>query len=207
MFQKKITKEQLSKLPVKAFHGDTFLIDSYRKLKSALPYLHDNNLLGFDTETKPTFKRGNYHSVALLQLATKDKAFLIRLNKIGLPDEITEILQNKDIKKVGVAIRDDIKALQRLKRFEAGGFVELQNLVKNYGIENFGLRKLTGLILNFKISKRQQLSNWENSVLTDAQISYAATDAWVSYEIYLKLKARAIENPKVYADLQSFGNN
>lgn len=207
MFQKKISKEQLSKLPIKAFRGDTFLIDSYRKLQNALPYLHDNMILGFDTETKPTFKRGNYHSVALLQLAAKDKAFLIRLNKIGLPDEIIEILQNPDIKKVGVAIHDDIKALQRLKRFEAGGFIELQNFVKKYGIENFGLRKLTGLILDFKISKRQQLSNWENSVLTDAQILYAATDAWVSYEIYRKLKVKAVENPKVYADIENFGNN
>jgi ribonuclease D len=140
--------------------------------------------LGFDTESKPSFKKGNTNHVSLLQLATSSNAYLFRLNKTGLPETLIKVLSNPKILKVGIAIRDDIRHLMALHQFKPDGFLELQAFVKQFGIENSGLSKLTGIILNFRISKSQQLSNWENEVLTQAQQLYAATDAWAAYEIY-----------------------
>jgi ribonuclease D len=113
---------------------------------------------------------------------------LFRLNRIGLPDEVIELLANEQTIKAGAAIHDDVKGLQQLKNFKPAGFVELQQHVKNFGIENNGLKKITAIILNFRISKSQRVTNWENGELTEAQALYAATDAWVCYEIYKELE-------------------
>ena len=144
-------------------------------------------LLGCDTETRPNFKKGQRNRVALLQLSDGKQCFLFRLNMIGLPVEVASILQRTDIKKVGAAIRDDITALQKLTPFIPNGFVDIQKMMDAYGIEAKSLKKMSAIVLNFRISKSQQLSNWESPVLTHAQQLYAATDAWVSREIYLKL--------------------
>jgi len=188
MFKENISKEALSELPLRFFEGDITLVEDYNTMLKAVDYLKSFSVLGFDTETKPSFKRGQINSVALLQLATNEKAYLFRLNKIGLPNELKGILSDKSIKKVGVAIRDDIKALKKLSFFEAGGFIELQDEVQDYGIQGFSLKKMAGIVLGIRISKSQRLTNWE-SQLSEAQQNYAATDAWVSLEIYQSLVA------------------
>jgi len=184
---KSISKESLSELPVKAFEGKIIIIDYARDVKKVTPFLSKQKILGFDTETRPSFKKGVKNEVALLQLSTNNQAFLFRLNKTGLPKELTNILSNPNIIKVGVAIKDDLKDLNRLAKFTPTGFVELQEMVKEYEIENFGLKKLAGLLLGFRISKAQQTSNWEAETLNTAQIKYAATDAWVALKIYKQL--------------------
>jgi len=184
MFKESITKEELVDLPLKWFEGEIVVVDTYDDLDRAVEALSKETVIGFDTETKPAFKKGVINNVALLQLSTQSQAFLFRLNKIGLPDEICEILSNPDIIKSGVAIHDDIKGLKILRLFEPAGFVELQDHAKEIGITNFSLKKLTGIACGFRISKGQQLSNWESDVLSDAQKVYAATDAWAALEIY-----------------------
>jgi len=184
---KSISKEELNELPLESFNGEIVVVDLENDLKKILPYLKKQKILGFDTETRPTFKKGALNEVALLQLSTKKTAFIFRLNKMGLPDELVSILANPEIIKVGVAIGDDIKELKRRSKFSHAGFIEIQEKVKDFEIENFGLKKLSGLLLGFRISKAQQTSNWEAEKLTEAQIRYAATDAWVSLEIYNKL--------------------
>lgn len=187
MYRESISKDELAELPLQQFEGEILLIDSEEDYYAAVDYLSKQEILGFDTETKPSFKKGCVNQVALLQLATNEKAFLFRLNQYGLSNGIKSVLQNPNIKKIGVAIRDDIKTLQRLSHFKPGGFVELQEHVKDFGIQNFSLKKLTAIVLGFRISKSQRLSNWEAPELTEAQQNYAATDAWVSYLIYQSL--------------------
>lgn len=182
-----ISKEELNELPIQGFEGQIVVIDSVRDVVKVTPALKNESMLGFDTETRPSFKKGKKNRVALLQLSTEDTAFIFRLNKIGLPQQLVEILSDQNIQKAGVAIKDDISALRELSDFKPAGFVEIQEKVKEFNIENFGLKKLSGLLLGFRISKAQQTSNWEADQLTDAQIKYAATDAWVSLEIFNKL--------------------
>ncbi len=183
-YKETISSEEIDVLPLHSFEGEVVLVDSRAKLDEAVSYLSQFSFLGFDTETKPSFKKGQINKVALLQLSTDQKAYLFRLNHFELPIEILKIFSNPSILKVGVAIRDDIKVLQAKRRFIAAGFVELQDLAKQKGIGCFSLKKLSAIVLDIKISKAQQLSNWEADVLTEPQIRYAATDAWVSYLIY-----------------------
>lgn len=186
-FKSTITNEEISALPVRSFPGEIFYIDTYEKYLKVLPFLLGEKILGFDTETKPTFKKGKTNGVSLLQLSTSDRAFLFRLNKIGMPQEIKDILASENITKIGVAIHDDISSLRKVGEFKPAGFVDLQQYVKNFGIEDNGLKKLVAIVLGFKISKRQQTSNWEADVLSQSQIEYAATDAWVCLEIFNRL--------------------
>ncbi len=187
-FKSKLSREEIAVLPKKKFSGDIFYINSVKAFHEVFPLLNQTEVLGFDTETKPSFKKGKKNEVSLLQLSTKDQAFLFRLNQIGLPEKLVSLLSDVRIMKIGVAIHDDIIGLKRLHSFHPGGFVELQDYVKNFEIQDCGLKKLTANILGFQISKRQQTSNWESDVLTKAQIEYAATDAWVCYEIFSKLE-------------------
>jgi ribonuclease D len=186
-FQKSITDEELSELPLSIFEGKIHLIEKVEQLTDAVIYLKKQPVLGFDTETRPTFKKGQNHQVALLQLSTADEAFLIRTNLIGLSPGLIKVLASPSILKIGAAIRDDIKILQRITSFKPGGFIELQEMVKLYGIENFSLKKLAAIVCGVRISKSQRLSNWEATILTEQQQIYAATDAWIAYEIYTGL--------------------
>ena len=184
MFREKITKEELTDLPLKWFEGKIVVVNRPEQVKYVAEKLKEHRVIGFDTETRPSFKKGKINKVALLQLSTPDQAFLFRLQKTGLPKEIIEILADPEIVKPGVAIRDDIKALREMKKFEPAGFIELQDHAKELGIQNFSLKKMAAIVLGFRISKSQQLSNWEADYLSEAQQIYAATDAWVALEIY-----------------------
>ena len=188
-FQKSITKDEISDLPLEAFEGEIVIIDSDEGLVEAVEYLKQFPVLGFDTETKPSFTKGNVNTVALLQLSTYEKSFLFRLNRIGLPLPVIDLLSDPGIIKVGAAIKDDIRGLQCIIDFDGNSFLELQQYVCSFGIENFSLKKLAAIVLRIRISKRQQVSNWEAVELSVGQLRYAATDAWVSLEIYNALKA------------------
>jgi len=182
-----ISKEEIDLLPRRKFEGDIYYIDSFDAYNEFFPLINGNRTLGFDTETKPSFKKGVTNEVSLLQLCNSENCFLFRLNKIGMPESLASLLSNQSIAKAGVAIRDDISGLQRLRYFKPVNFIDLQSFVKDFGIEDNGLKKLVANILGFQISKRQQTSNWEQEELSPAQIEYAATDAWVCYEIYNSL--------------------
>ena len=183
-FKENITKEELTGLSLQWFKGDIYVVDNPQMVKTVAEFLSMQPVIGFDTETKPSFKKGVMHKVALLQLSTQDEAFLFRLNKLGLPASIRKILSDPGIVKPGVAIRDDIKGLQDISKFKPQGFIELQDFAKEIGIQDFSLKKLTAIVLGFRISKSQQLSNWEAPKLTEPQQIYAATDAWTALKIY-----------------------
>jgi ribonuclease D len=184
VYKEIILNEELSSLPLVSFEGEIIMVDNIEKDIEAFNYLSKFPFIGFDTETKPSFKKGNINNVALLQLSTNDIAFLYRLNKFNLSKHTLKLLSDQTIVKAGIAIRDDIKTLQYNRNFKPAGFIELQDEAKNKGINNFSLKKLAGIVLGCKISKAQQLSNWEADELTEAQMRYAATDAWISYKIY-----------------------
>jgi ribonuclease D len=186
-YREEIPKEELKDFPVRKFEGDVLVVDTLNTAVKAVEELKKSDIVGFDTETKPSFKKGRKNKVALLQLATLDKAFLFRLTDIGIPAILLDFLADPDVKKTGVAISDDLKGLKEWGDFKPGGFIELQEMVKDYGIVSMGLKKLTAIILGFTISKRQQVTNWENDKLSDAQVIYAATDAWVCNLIYRQL--------------------
>lgn len=191
--KKNISNDDLAEMPLSSFDGVIHLIEHPDDLDNALKYLGKQLILGFDTETRPAFKKGQVFPVSLLQLASSDQAFLFRINKIGLPAGLIKILTSANILKIGVAIRDDIKILQRIVHFKPSGFIELQDLVKNYGIENFSLKKLSAIVLGFRISKSARLTNWDAQELSEQQLIYGATDAWVSIEIYKRLLITPVE--------------
>ncbi|MDY6802096.1 MAG: 3'-5' exonuclease [Bacteroidota bacterium] len=187
MFKNHITNSEINELPLFQFDGGVFVIDTFEKLDYYLPLIQEQKILGFDTETKPSFKKGVINQVSLLQLSTLHEAFLIRINKIGLPNEIIDILSNKEVKKIGLAIRDDIKALREIQDFEFQSFIDLQDFVKYFNIESQSLKKIAGIVLNKRISKSKQVSNWEKEELSEGQLLYAATDAWACLQIYKTL--------------------
>jgi len=185
-----ITAEELAQYELSWFKGRITVIDSLEVFRKAFRQLPERGVLGFDTETRPSFRKGRNNKVSLIQLATSDQAFLFRINKIGMPDELVQLLGNKEVVKAGVAIHDDIRFLRKLKRFTPEGFIDLQTTVKEYGIQCSGLKKLAAIVLGFRISKSQQVTDWEADELSEAQQIYAATDAWVCYEIYRKLNGK-----------------
>lgn len=193
MFKSQIAKDEIEKLPLKGFEGTVTVIQSGEEFEQILPELESQPILGFDTETKPSFKKGKSNKLALIQLSTENNAYLIRVHKMTIPDALHDILQNENILKIGVALNDDLRAIRKVTHAdnlstEPDGFIDLQKFVKQFDIEDNSLKKLTANILNFRISKRQQLSNWEAKTLSEAQITYAATDAWVCYMMYKKLQ-------------------
>jgi ribonuclease D len=185
-----ISPEEINNLPLKTFEGKTVVVSDASQLPKVIKEIEKYDVLGFDTETRPSFKRGQFYQVALLQLAVPKKAFLIRINHTGLTEEIAALFANEKIIKAGVGIRDDVKALQKLRPFEPAGFYDLSTLAKQAGLQVESVKKLTALLLGFRISKSAQTSNWEAVTFTQKQIEYAATDAWVCLELYEKLKQK-----------------
>jgi ribonuclease D len=186
-YQESITLEELDKYELSWFRGEIVLVDDMKSFSETFPRLLGSKVLGFDTETKPSFRKGRNNKVSLIQLANDELACLIRINRIGMPPELISLLADKDVIKAGVAVHDDIRFLKRVKGFNPLGFVDLQMFVRDFGIKVSGLKKLSAIVLGFKISKRQQVTDWEADQLTVAQQIYAATDAWVCYKIYNKL--------------------
>jgi ribonuclease D len=165
------------------------LINTLDQVKEVADELIKHKLIGFDTETRPSFRKGTQYYVSLLQLATEEMAFLIRLNEIGMPGLIQEILEDSSIVKIGAAVLDDLRGLRKVSLgFEPQSFFDLNEELKKVGFENVGVRNLAAMVLNIRISKSEQVSNWEASELTEKQKLYAATDAWVCLEIYKKLQ-------------------
>jgi ribonuclease D len=179
-----ITKQELAELEKVNFEGEIYVIDHPAEVDNAVAYLSTKSALGFDTETKPAFKRGQVNNVALLQLATEDECFLFRLNKIGYPESLEKLLCNESVKKIGLSLRDDFAALRKRTGKKPQNFIDLQLFVDKFGIEDNSLQKIYAIIFGKKISKSQRLSNWEAAELTPAQQSYAAIDAWACLKIY-----------------------
>lgn len=189
-YRESISQEELERLPLTAFDGKIIVVDQLGPVfDAAIRYLKRQRVIGFDTETKPVFQPHQPRpETALLQLSGKSKAFLFRTNKIGMPRKLCMLLSSPRIIKVGAAVRDDIHGLQRFTAFRDQAFVDLQQMVESFGITDKSVKKMTGIILGARISKSQQCSNWEADTLSEPQALYAATDAWICREMYLKLE-------------------
>lgn len=186
-FAANISNDDVAALEAIHFDGRIVVIETTDALAKACKDLARHTIIGFDTETRPSFTAGVTNKVSLLQLSTEECCYLIRLNKIALSRELLSILSSEKIRKVGADVRNDIVGLNRLRHFTARGFIDLQSEVAAYGIEDKSLRKISGIVLGKKVSKAQRLSNWAAKQLTPQQQMYAATDAWVCIEIYKHL--------------------
>ena len=184
VIQAKYDKQKIQELPCVRFEGRIIVIFTERDADKAVDYLMRQPLLGIDTETRPSFQKGRTHQVALLQVATHDTCFLFRLNKIGIPDSVIRLLEDNTITKAGLSLQDDMHMLNLRRNFVPGTFVELQKEVKDIGIDDNSLQKIYANLFGGRISKNQQLSNWEADILTEAQQRYAATDAWACIKIH-----------------------
>lgn len=189
MFKISILPEEIEPMPLGSFPGDIYVISKPGKeYYRAIRYLRDQKVIGFDTETRPVFSTGQKHNgTALLQLSGPDKAFLFRIQTLGMRHRLCGILSNERIIKVGAATHDDVRGLQRYCKFEPQNFVDLQKIGWEWGIRDKSVKKMSAIILGVRISKAQQLSNWEAEELSESQQMYAATDAWICREMYLKL--------------------
>lgn len=179
-----IDKSWLNTLPMAKFQGRIVVVLNELEAEKAVNFLLTCNILGIDTETRPSFKKGQKHKVSLLQVSTHDICFLFRLKLIKQKSSIIRLLENKDVPIVGLSLHDDVMSLHRLFDFTPGNFIDLQNLVKTIGIEDLSLQKLYANFFHQRISKSQQLSNWDADILNEKQRLYAATDAWACIQIY-----------------------
>ena len=184
-------KKLIPKLPKAVFEGRIFVIVSPHETKRAVDFLLSKTILGIDTETRPSFKKGKQNLVSLLQVASREDCFLFRLNHTGITPDIVRLLEDETVPKVGLSLHDDICSLSRRKAFKPGTFFDLQDHFSELGVKDLSLQKLYANVFGEKISKTQQLSNWEADVLSDKQKLYAATDAWACiklYDEYVRLK-------------------
>lgn len=184
----KYDKKLIADLPRVVFQGRIFVVLSASEAERAVNYLLAQPILGVDTETRPSFHRGQNFSVALLQVATRDTCFLFRLNHIGMAKAVKRLLEDTTVPKIGLSWHDDLRGLQQLGKFRPGNFIDLQDHVSEVGIEDLSLQKLYANLFGQKISKRDRLTNWEADVLKDNQKVYAATDAWACIMLYDELQ-------------------
>ena len=182
--KRKISKAEINDLPLIAWEGEIQILESVEDMEAAAATLANESHLGFDTETRPSFKKGDYYPPALIQLATKHCVYLFRISETETFDPLLPILESPHILKTGVAIKDDVKELRAMEDFTPNGFVEIADITVKLGYENRGLRALAGLLLQGRISKAAQVTNWARPKLDNKQVRYAATDAWISREIY-----------------------
>ena len=180
-----LAKAEINVMPKVLFPGRIFIIMNEKDAVQAVSYLNQQRLVGVDTETRPSFKKGTTHKVALMQISTEDTCFLFRLNQIGMPQELEDFLCN-DILKIGLSLKDDFMSLRRRRDIhpDAGNWIDLQQYVGKFGIEDKSLQKIYANLFGEKISKSQRLSNWEAETLTEGQKLYAATDAWACVKIF-----------------------
>ncbi|MBR1881442.1 MAG: 3'-5' exonuclease domain-containing protein 2 [Muribaculaceae bacterium] len=188
MYQVNIDKAILSTLPPVEYDGDIYVIDTIGQVNAAVAHLRKQAVVGFDTETRPSFQRGGMRQVALLQLATPHEAFLFRLNRLGgIPRKVKDYLEDENHLKAGLSIHDDFAQLNRLEPVKSGGFVELQQVAREHLIADLSLQKIYAILFGKRISKGQRLTNWEAETLSPAQQRYAAIDAWACIHIYNRL--------------------
>ncbi len=187
---KRLDKETINQFPLIRFQGSIKVAENSKAFHRYAAKLRKQRVLGFDIECKPNFRRGPNNPPALLQLATSDQAFLFRLYPVMKLGPLAEILENPDIIKTGVAVKDDLQSLNKIEEVKPAGFEDLAQLAQSLKIEQTGLRNLTAIFFRHRLSKSAQLSNWQKRPLTPSQINYAATDAWISRELYLIMKAR-----------------
>ena len=183
-----ITKEQIAELAVEVFPCPIYVVNAEEEANKAVEILRKYKLIGFDTETKPNFKKGQKNKIALIQLSTNEFCYLFRLNKMGIPASLKNLLHDSSITKIGLSLKDDFAAMAGRTKSEMLSFIDLQNMVDDYGIEDKSLQKIYAILFDKRISKAQRLSNWEAETLTEAQKAYAAIDAWACLKIYEKLK-------------------
>ncbi len=188
IFSNDISREEINKLKPGAYNGRIWIVENPADVPGVMEKICSYDTVGFDTETRPSFKKGRVNHISLMQIAIPGEVFLIRTIYTGLLPSMIDFLENEDIKKVGVGLRDDITKLRLLKSFSPAGFLDLQEYSDQFRIDSNSLRKLAAIVLGIRVSKSQQLSNWEADTLDEGQIIYAATDAWVSLEIYNRLK-------------------
>lgn len=184
-----ISKEEINELPLGQFEGKIFVIERPDQVEEAVDFLEDQHMIGFDTETKPSFRKGQFNHVSLLQLSTPEHAFLFRLHLVGFPPTLRNLLEKENLVKIGAAVHDDLKALRKLTdSFYPQSFFDLNDELKKVGFQNVGVRNLSGMVLKMRISKTEQVSNWEAEKLTEKQLRYAATDAWACLEVFRVLR-------------------
>jgi ribonuclease D len=184
-FTHAITKDAVARMPREAFPGRIIVVENKTLLDKALSYLNSLTEIGFDTETRPSFSKKTHYKMSLMQLAGDDICFLIRLNRLKrIPSSLELFLKNKDVKKIGLSLRDDFHGLHSLTNISPGNFIDLQTYVTQFGIEDMSLQKIYAILFGKKISKRERLSNWDADVLTESQQRYAALDAWACLRIY-----------------------
>lgn len=184
----KIDKTKITDMPLAAFEGRIWVVDSPTEAEKAVEFLRKQPIVGIDTETRPSFRRGVTYKVALLQISTEELCFLFRLNRIGLVPCLIQLLQDSAVCKVGLSLRDDFQRLRELVDLQVCNYVDLQQVAARMGLKDMSLQKLFANFFGRKISKRQRLSNWEADVLTDAQKKYAATDAWACIKLYQNMQ-------------------
>ena len=184
----KFDKAKIAALPRVLFKGRIVVVLTERDADKAVRYLLSQPILGVDTETRPSFKKGQMHQVALLQVSSYDVCFLFRLNQLGLSPSVKRLLEDKQVPKIGLSLRDDLLSLHKLADFNAGYFIDLQDHMREIGVEDLSLQKLYANFFAQKISKREQLTNWEADILQDKQKLYAATDAWSCIMLYEELQ-------------------
>ncbi|MEN8227243.1 MAG: 3'-5' exonuclease [Bacteroidota bacterium] len=188
MYRSEISKEEVADLELIQYEGPIKIIDSVEAFEREIDQISANPILGFDTETRPSFKKGRVYPTALIQLSNMNMSWLLRVSRIGYPKKLLEMLSSEEILKVGLGLNDDLRRLRSDFQFEPAGFLDLQQYVGAFRIEEKGLKKLSGIVLGRRISKSQQVSNWDADLLTEAQLRYAATDAWICLEIYNTLR-------------------
>ncbi|MGL5683052.1 MAG: 3'-5' exonuclease [Marinifilaceae bacterium] len=186
-FRNTISKEEMEKLPQYVYEGEIMVINRVEEARIAVAEITQAKVVGFDTETKPSFQKGVINKVSLIQLATPEKVYLFRIHHCGFIPQLRKIFSDKNIIKVGVGIRDDIKALRRIAQFNPASFLDLQNYAPTVGIEDKSFSKLMAIIFGVRISKRQRVTNWEAPDLTEAQLRYAATDAWGARRMFMAI--------------------
>ena len=197
-----LSKDLLQWMPVQAFEGEVVVVDQPEQVAPAVAYLRTQKTVGVDTESRPSFQRGTHYPTALVQIASHERCFLFRLTHVGMPQELADFFADERVCKVGLAFKDDINGLRRRRNFTPANCIDIQKLVPQYGILDLGLQKLFAICFGRKISKSQQLTNWENTHLTPEQARYASTDAWATLLIYEDLLAHEPLAPEEVAALQ-----
>lgn len=189
IYQNEISKEELAALELIQYEGPIQVVDSMEDFEKVIKEIEGESILGFDTETRPSFKKGKVYPTSLIQIATLERAWIIRVSRIGYPAALLELLSGENPLKIGLGLQDDLRRLRADFQFEPRGFLDLQHYVEAFRIDEKGLKKISGIVLNRRISKSQQVSNWDADALSEAQLRYAATDAWICLMIYNSLRA------------------